>query len=81
MLLARYGGMRPKKKSSSGGGTKEHKFFDSADWALAKQGVKAADTLAPVGQASEADAALEPKLEPTTMPPRRISHLGGEGDI
>lgn len=75
--MARYGGQRPKKKTSSGGSTKEHKFFDSADWALQKQGVKPADGLVP----GQSVSGLEPKLEPTAVPPRRISHLGGEGDI
>ena len=48
----------------------EHKFFDSADWALAKQGVKTEnEVVAPT-------SGLEPKTEPTVVRPRRISHLG-----
>lgn len=54
--------------------TQDHKFFDSADWALAKQGVRPPDTLAPVPPIAE----LEPKMNPTAVPPRRISHLGGD---
>ena len=50
----------------------DHKFFDSADWALSKQGVK------PENKQDMQN--LEPKLEPTVVPPRRISQLGGEGE-
>ena len=46
----------------------DHKFFDSADWALSKQGVKTENKQDTTG--------LEPKLEPTAMRPRRTSHLG-----
>eukprot|EP00891_Asterochloris_glomerata_P002181 jgi/Astpho2/2181/Aster-03172 len=51
---------------------KDHKFFDSADWALSKQGVKP--------ESKQDMQNLEPKLEPTVVPPRRISQLGGEGE-
>ena len=46
----------------------DHKFFDSADWALSKQGVKTENKQDSFG--------LEPKLEPTVVRPRRTSHLG-----
>ena len=49
-------------------GMQDHKFFDSADWALSKQGVKTENKQDTTG--------LEPKLEPTAMRPRRTSHLG-----
>ena len=52
----------------------EHKFFDSADWALSKQGVKSEQQQIP------AASHLEPKLTPSdNQPPRRASHLGEEG--
>ena len=53
----------------------DHKFFDSADWALSKQGVKTEQQ-----QQQPAPSQLEPKLAPTgTAAPRRASHLGDEG--
>ncbi|KAK9829790.1 hypothetical protein WJX72_007932 [[Myrmecia] bisecta] len=68
LLKAKYGGLQPKKKLMP----KDHKFFDSADWALAKQGVKTESSVM-------ADShRLEPKLEPTVAAPRRVSHLGDE---
>eukprot|EP00877_Chromochloris_zofingiensis_P014254 jgi/Chrzof1/9082/Cz03g35130.t1 len=36
LLKAKYGGLKPKQRLIQ----KEHKFFDSADWALAKEGKK-----------------------------------------
>lgn len=51
----------------------DHKFFDSADWALSKQGVKTENKQDSFGK-------LEPKLEPTVVRPRRVSHLG-EDDL
>ena len=52
----------------------EHKFFDSADWALSKQGVKSEQQQIP------AASHLEPKLTPSDhQPARRASHLGEEG--
>ena len=48
----------------------DHKFFDSADWALSKQGVKTEN------KQDVFDKNLEPKLEPTIVRPRRTSHLG-----
>lgn len=67
-LKAKYGNLGPKKKLMP----KDHKFFDSADWALSKQGVKP--------ESKQDMQNLEPKLEPTVVPPRRISQLGGEGE-
>ncbi|KAA6426692.1 MAG: hypothetical protein FRX49_03802 [Trebouxia sp. A1-2] len=63
-LKAKYGNMGAKKKLMP----KDHKFFDSADWALSKQGVKTENKQDAFG--------LEPKLEPTAVRPRRTSHLG-----
>eukprot|EP00798_Chlamydomonas_sp_ICE-L_P001640 gene1640-33031_t len=49
----------------------EHKFFDSADWALGKEQAGQHP-----GQQPQAPLAqLPPKLEPTPVPTRRISHL------
>ena len=56
--------------------TQDHKFFDSADWALQKQGVK---TDAQVAAVEAPPPSLPPKLEPMPLKPRRSSHLG-EGD-
>lgn len=63
MLRAKYGGLLPKKKQ----GPKDHKFFDSADWALSQQGQ---------GGQANSQQGLEPKLGPTELPGRRTSHLG-----
>lgn len=68
MLKAKYGALKPKKKGLI---PKEHKFFDSADWALGKEA-------AAKGQqppAEQPEALLPPKLEPTPVPARRVSHL------
>lgn len=71
MMMAKYGGMKPKKKGLMM--AKEQKFFDSADWALnkeaaAKQPGQAAPSVPEVEK-------LKPKLEPTPIPARRVSHL------
>lgn len=63
LLRAKYGGLLPKKKQ----GPKDHKFFDSADWALSQQGQ---------GGQANSQQGLEPKLGPTELPGRRTSHLG-----
>ena len=52
----------------------EHKFFDSADWALSKQGIKTEQQLQQQPPASN----LTPKLGPSDQAPRRASHLGDE---
>jgi len=72
--MKKYGGlakkkMMPKQMSRA----QDHKFFDSADWALQKQGVKTDEQVAAAGPPP---TALPPKLEPTLMKPRRTSHLG-----
>lgn len=72
MLMAKYGGMKPKKKP--GIATKEHKFFDSADWALNKEQAGQPGNN-PGGQQEPPQPQLPPKLEPTPIPARRISHL------
>lgn len=60
----------------------DHKFFDSADWALAKEGqqkqqVPSAGQPRPVTQPTipATEPALVPKLEPSVLPARRISIL------
>lgn len=50
----------------------EHKFFDSADWAMNKEA--AAKTGQPAPPPSQEEK-LKPKLEPTPLPARRVSHL------
>lgn len=50
----------------------DHKYFDSADYQLAKQGVQSAE--APGLPGSQ----LAPKLAKSAAPPRRASHLGEE---
>ncbi|KAJ9511148.1 hypothetical protein QJQ45_013233 [Haematococcus lacustris] len=97
LMMAKYGGMKPKKKglmqakvrppdrlpySCDGSDLRlsvlakqEHKFFDSADWALNKE---AAAKQAPPGAAAPQpvpEEQLKPKLEPTPIPARRVSHL------
>eukprot|EP00887_Chlorella_sp_A99_P007618 scaffold20.g7618.t1 len=63
LLRAKYGGLLPKKKL----GVKDAKYFDSADWQLAKQKGP---------QAAPAVPGLAPKLEPSEAPARRNSALG-----
>ncbi|MEW5318653.1 MAG: hypothetical protein WDW38_009859 [Sanguina aurantia] len=61
----------------------DHKFFDSADWALAKEGQQKQQVPSPAGQPSPVaqptipttEPALVPKLEPSVLPARRISIL------
>ncbi|KAK1305412.1 hypothetical protein QJS10_CPB11g00300 [Acorus calamus] len=57
VIKKKYGGMLPKKPPLI---SKDHEraFFDSADWALGKQG-------APVGKPKNPIEALRPKLQPT----------------
>lgn len=63
--------------------TQDHKFFDSADWALAKEGQQKQQVPSAAGQANLAtkpavpasEPALIPKLEPSVLPARRISIL------
>ena len=49
----------------------EHKFFDSADWAMNKEAAAKQGQPAP----PPSEEQLKPKLEPTPLPARRISHL------
>lgn len=67
LLKKKYGGLKPKNQLLP----KEHKFFDSADWALAKEGKKPEN-------AHENPAELVPKLEPTPLPTRRVSNMNME---
>mmetsp|Transcript_33338 Transcript_33338/g.73714 ORF Transcript_33338/g.73714 Transcript_33338/m.73714 type:complete len:99 (-) Transcript_33338:896-1192(-) len=73
LLMAKYGGLKPKKK---GGlmAQKEHKYFDSADWAMNKE-QKAKDGDGAAKEDPKEEVPLKPKLEPTPVPARRISHL------
>lgn len=71
LLLAKYGGLKPKKhllaKRSS------RKCFDSAEWAMAKEGKAIEDLIpdeTPIDQ-------LPAKLEPSPTPPKRRSTLDG----
>ncbi|KXZ54562.1 hypothetical protein GPECTOR_4g627 [Gonium pectorale] len=67
MLMAKYGGLKPKKKLLP----KDHKFFDSADWAMNKEAQKKGDK----PPAPDQQETLPPKLEPMPVPSRRVSHL------
>ncbi|KAK9828148.1 hypothetical protein WJX74_000757 [Apatococcus lobatus] len=70
MLKQKYGGLQPKKKLMP----KDHKYFDSADWALSKQGIKTEQ----VAAQEQSGVEPKPKLEPSIPHPRRTSHLGEE---
>ncbi|XP_054807232.1 uncharacterized protein LOC129309616 isoform X2 [Prosopis cineraria] len=73
----KYGGLTPKKKPLI---SKDHEraFFDSADWALCKQGA---------GVNKKSTAAIEtlrPKLQRTPhqqLPPRRPACTSGPGGV
>ncbi|XP_019419317.1 PREDICTED: uncharacterized protein LOC109329892 isoform X1 [Lupinus angustifolius] len=70
----KYGGLIPKKKPLI---SKDHEraFFDSADWALCKQGAGVNQ------QSTEAVETLRPKLKRTPhqqLPPRRPACTSGE---
>lgn len=71
LMMAKYGGMKPKKKGLMM--AKEQKFFDSADWALNKEAAakQPGQAAAPAAEVEK----LKPKLEPTPVPARRVSHL------
>ncbi|KAK7246323.1 hypothetical protein RIF29_41187 [Crotalaria pallida] len=69
----KYGGLVPKKKPLI---SKDHEraFFDSADWALCKQGAGVNQ------QSTEAVETLRPKLQRTPhqqLPPRRPACTSG----
>ncbi|KAJ6768547.1 CAMP-REGULATED PHOSPHOPROTEIN 19-RELATED PROTEIN [Salix koriyanagi] len=72
-MTKKYGGLEPKKKPLI---AKDHEraFFDSADWALCKQGAGADQT------STVAIETLRPKLQKTphhTLPPRRPACTSG----
>ncbi|KAL2645234.1 hypothetical protein R1flu_012821 [Riccia fluitans] len=77
LLKKKYGGLIPKKPSLI---SKDHEraFFDSADWALGKQGAGGATGAKPQREG------LRPKLQPSSrhqqLPARRASlhHRDGE---
>eukprot|EP00201_Polytomella_parva_P006951 CAMPEP_0175078320 /NCGR_PEP_ID=MMETSP0052_2-20121109/24031_1 /TAXON_ID=51329 ORGANISM="Polytomella parva, Strain SAG 63-3" /NCGR_SAMPLE_ID=MMETSP0052_2 /ASSEMBLY_ACC=CAM_ASM_000194 /LENGTH=95 /DNA_ID=CAMNT_0016348185 /DNA_START=32 /DNA_END=319 /DNA_ORIENTATION=+ len=65
-LMAKYGGLKPKKKLLP----KDHKFFDSADWALNKEANKGDKAVSPESET------LPPRLEPIQATgARRATHL------
>ncbi|KAK7363510.1 hypothetical protein VNO77_05654 [Canavalia gladiata] len=71
----KYGGLGPKKPLIS----KDHEraFFDSADWALCKQGAK-------VQQSTAAVETLRPKLQRTPhqqLPPRKPACTSGQENL
>lgn len=75
LLMSKYGGVLPKspvlgRRRSSGA----HKRFDSAEWALAKQGKQPSDGVDPV-LLDEMLQDLPMKLTRTPPPPRRLSNL------
>ncbi|KAB1213874.1 hypothetical protein CJ030_MR5G017137 [Morella rubra] len=73
----KYGGLMPKKKPLISNGH-ERAFFDSADWALCKQGA---------GENKKSAAAVEnlrPKLQRTPhqiLPPRRPACTSGPDSL
>ncbi|XP_043709639.1 uncharacterized protein LOC122658663 [Telopea speciosissima] len=74
----KYGGLVPKKKPLI---SKDHEraFFDSADWALGKQGGAALDQ-----KSKAAVETLRPKLQRTPhqqLPPRRPACTSGVVDV
>lgn len=60
-----------KRGPGSFSAVQDHKYFDSADWALSKQ-LPAGGTV----QQQENGQRLAPKMEPSQFPPRRASQLG-----
>ncbi|CAK9226570.1 unnamed protein product [Sphagnum troendelagicum] len=78
ILKKKYGGLLPKKPPLI---SKDHEraFFDSADWALGKQGEE------PPGHKPRSMVeALRPKLQPTphqSLPSRRSSLLPADGEV
>lgn len=79
MLKKKYGNLIPKKPPLI---SKDHEraFFDSADWALGKQGGHGASGAKPHRSPMEA---LRPKLQPTPhqmLPARRSSYVPPEGE-
>jgi len=69
----KYGAVNPKAKLIH----KDVKYFDSADWALQKEGATPKDAQSPVPADSEAP--LQPKLQPSALDSvdrvHRVSHL------
>ncbi|KMZ62486.1 hypothetical protein ZOSMA_45G00250 [Zostera marina] len=72
-LKKKYGGILPKKMPLL---SKDHEraFFDSADWALGKQGG------VPMGKPKGPLEALRPKLQPTPQQPSRRSAYSQQVD-
>ncbi|XXG72243.1 hypothetical protein AAC387_Pa07g1386 [Persea americana] len=75
VLKKKYGGLLPKKPPLI---SKDHEraFFDSADWALGKQG-------APIGRPKGPLEALRPKLQPTQhqqVRSRRSAYAPADGE-
>ncbi|CAK9233879.1 unnamed protein product [Sphagnum troendelagicum] len=78
ILKKKYGGLMPKKPPLI---SKDHEraFFDSADWALGKQGKEP-----PGHKPRSMIEALRPKLQPTphqSLPSRRSSLLPADGEV
>ncbi|CAK9857943.1 unnamed protein product [Sphagnum jensenii] len=78
ILKKKYGGLMPKKPPLI---SKDHEraFFDSADWALGKQGGEP-----PGHKPRSMIEALRPKLQPTphqSLPSRRSSLLPSDGEV
>mmetsp|Transcript_30813 Transcript_30813/g.59465 ORF Transcript_30813/g.59465 Transcript_30813/m.59465 type:complete len:131 (-) Transcript_30813:524-916(-) len=70
----KYGNMNPKAKLIQ----KDVKYFDSADWALQKEGAAPKDAAVPTEDAAS-EQQLEPKLIPSSMRrERKPSFLGSQ---
>ncbi|CAM6097239.1 unnamed protein product [Calypogeia fissa] len=81
MLKKKYGGLIPRKPPLI---SKDHEraFFDSADWALGKQGAPPNPLLSGAKPRSSMEA-LRPKLQPTPhqpLPARRSSYVAPDGE-
>jgi len=69
MMKKKFGGMAPKKKGLMA--KHDHKYFDSADWAIQKDNVKKG---VPVKEEENLED-LPAKMRPSPPTSRRVSHL------
>ncbi|KAK9802948.1 hypothetical protein WJX72_005992 [[Myrmecia] bisecta] len=77
LLLSKYGGLKPKQQLLNKRNSR--KCFDSADYALAAQAQREGRPLeAPLGVLGleQPIESLQPKLQPSPVPARRLSNLG-----
>lgn len=75
LLKKKYGNLNAKgggKKKSAAAIPKDHKYFDSADWALQKEQVKKG---VPMKEEEQNLEDLPAKMRPSPPTSRRVSHL------